>query len=138
MFGLQLKHNLTILIVSASSSVSAQVAPVQPFKTDVVELVAERVADGLDEFVVEHDGIAYYFANNDNRNRFLENPAIYEVADGGACGSMGPLSGLGSAERFAVHDGRVYFFASDSCKTRFLQDPSRCIETKPCACADRT
>ena len=36
---------------------------------------------------------------------------------------MGPLSGLGSPDRFHVHAGRIYLFASDACMNRFKGAP---------------
>ncbi len=96
---------------------------------DVVELVAGREARGFTEHGVMREGVLYLFANAENRKLFEGAPGKFEVADGGACGKMGPLSGLGDARRHAVHDGRVYFFASDSCRESFLRDPSAHIET---------
>ncbi len=95
---------------------------------DVVELVAGREALGLAEHGVMREGVLYLFANGENKKAFEASPAKYEVADGGACAKMGPLSGMGDARRHAVHGGRLYFFASDSCRETFLKDPAAHIE----------
>lgn len=41
---------------------------------------------------------------------------------------MGPTSGKGSPDRFAVHQGRIYVFASDACYQWFVLDPERFID----------
>lgn len=112
-----------------AGSASGQVLPEQVLRLDVVRLVAGEEVPGRDDLVIEHEFVAYHFADEANMGAFEADPAKYAVVDGGACGSMGPLAGLGDAERYAVHEGRVYFFASDACKARFLSDPARCIET---------
>jgi YHS domain-containing protein len=95
---------------------------------DPIELLAGREVQGAPELTLDHDGIRYHFATAENKATFEKRPASYEVADGGACGSMGPLSGLGNGSLFTVHDGRIYFFASAGCKATFLKDPAKCIE----------
>lgn len=103
--------------------------PARTLKVDAVELVAGRVVEGKPEHTLERDGIGYLFATAESKAAFEKDPRKYEVADGGACGSMGPMSGVGDARRYAVHEGRIYFFASDGCRRTFLKDPSKCIET---------
>lgn len=103
--------------------------PERTLPVDPVELVAGREVPGKPELVIEREGFEYRFATPQNKAAFEKEPEKFEVADGGACGSMGPLSGLGDARRYAVHDGRIYFFASDGCRARFLKEPGACIET---------
>jgi hypothetical protein len=38
---------------------------------------------------------------------------------------MGPTSGIGSPDRWAVHEERIYEFASDGCRNGFLAAPER-------------
>lgn len=102
--------------------------PERTLKVDPVELVAGRVVEGKPELTVERDGIAYLFATVESKAAFEKEPAKFEVADGGACGRMGPLSGLGDARRYAVHDGRIFLFASDGCRAGFLKEPAKYIE----------
>ncbi|MBI5707467.1 MAG: hypothetical protein HZC36_10825 [Armatimonadetes bacterium] len=99
------------------------------FKKDVVELI-ERKAEtpGRETLFADRYGYRYFFANEANRRAFLAAPERYEVQLGGACGSMGPLSGRGSTERFAVHAGKLYVFASDGCRTRFLANADRLVD----------
>lgn len=102
--------------------------PERTLQLDVIELVAGKQTAGKPELAIVREGIEYRFATEENKATFERDAAKYEVADGGACGRMGPLSGLGDARRFAVHDGRVYFFASDGCRTSFTKDPAKFLE----------
>ncbi len=114
---------LAVLIAPSFGAPPQRTLPVDP-----VELIAGRDVPGRAELSVERDGIEYRFATDVNKSLFEKDPAKYEVADGGACGRMGALSGMGDARRYAVHDGRIYFFASDGCRTGFLKDPAAYIE----------
>jgi YHS domain-containing protein len=117
-------------VVDVGGGTKGSAAPPElTLRHDVVRLLAGEVVAGREDLVVEREGIAYTFADEHSLSTFHADPERYEVADGGACGSMGPLSGLGDAGRYTVHDGRVYLFASDACRERFLKDPGRCIET---------
>lgn len=102
--------------------------PERTLTMDPVELIAGRETPGKPELVVLHEGIEYRFATPANQEAFEKEPGKFEVADGGACGRMGPLSGLGDARRYAVHDQRIYFFASDGCREGFLKDPAKHVE----------
>lgn len=109
----------------------AQDAPPPPERVlpvDPVELVGGNETLGNPELTVERDGYFYRFASPANREAFLANPEKYELADGGACGRMGALSGLGDARRFVVHEGRIYAFASEGCRAGFLKDPEKSID----------
>lgn len=116
-----------LTIVQGTSAIAAP--PERTLNMDLIELLAGRDTVGKPELAVEHEGVEYRFATPENRAAFAKEPARYEVADGGACGRMGPLAGLGDARRYAVHDGRIYFFASDGCRAGFLKEPAKYIET---------
>ncbi|TWT42262.1 YHS domain protein [Phycisphaerae bacterium RAS1] len=98
-------------------------------KADAVDLVAGKESPGKAELFVDHAGYRYLFATEANKSAFQKSPEKFEIADGGACGRMGPLSGRGSPERYAVHEGRIYLFASPQCRDGFLKNPLRCIES---------
>lgn len=102
--------------------------PERTLAFDVIELVQGRETPGKPELLVSHEGFDYCFSTPENKARFEREPGRFEIADGGACGRMGPLAGLGDARRWSVHEGRVFVFASDGCRTRFTQDPVRFIE----------
>ncbi len=125
---------LSALVCSLLSVVAQPTGPVEapPHRTvtiDAVKASTGEEVDGRTDLAVLHEGIAYRFSSPETLDLFRASPSLYEVADGGACGAMGALSGMGDARRFAVHNGRIYFFASDGCRAGFLKDPSRCIET---------
>ena len=125
-----LAHRIAIAaLLSLAATVPAVADDSRTLKVDAVELVAGRETPGNPGFRVEHEGVTYLFASAANKAEFEKNLKKYEVADGGACGKMGALSGLGDAARYHVHAGRIYFFASDGCRETFKKDPSRCIET---------
>lgn len=117
----------SLLLVSGATALSAP--PEQTLTVDPIELIGGREVAGNPDLRIEHEGIEYRFATPENKAAFEKDPAKYEVADGGACGRMGPLSGLGDARRHAVHNGRIFFFSSDGCREGFLKDPAAHIET---------
>jgi hypothetical protein len=87
---------------------------------DPVELCAGHERPGLAQWEVQHGRFRYRFADEANRARFAAAPEDFAAQWGGACGRMGPLSGLGSGDRYTVHEGRIYLFASDGCRSGFL------------------
>ncbi len=97
---------------------------------DPVELCQGREVAGKTEIALDEGGFRYLFATEESRAAFRKAPARYEIQMGGGCARMGPLSGLGSPDRFAVHDGRVYVFASDACRKTFLASPERFLEPR--------
>lgn len=103
--------------------------PARTLTWDAVELVAGREVQGNPEIAVLREGIAYQFSSPKNKAAFKKSPEKYEAVDGGACGRMGPLSGIGDSRRHVVHDGRIYFFASDACRDAFVKEPARFIES---------
>lgn len=119
---------LTTCLVFIPASPLRAAPPERTLSMDAIELIAGRETAGQPQWAVEHEGITYLFASPENQATFEKSRAKYEVADGGACGKMGPLSGLGDARRFAVHGGRIFLFASDGCREGFLKDPARYIE----------
>ena len=105
------------------------IAAVRIFKLDAVELVKNgKEVDGDKKHTVVRDGYTYHFASAENKAAFEADPTRFEVQMGGACARMGPLSGSGNPNLFAVHDGRLYVFASPQCKAGFLKAPEKLIE----------
>lgn len=95
---------------------------------DPVALVEGREVTGREDLQLTHGLYHYRFASAENRARFLTDRERFAIQLGGACGRMGPLSGLGSPERFLVQDGKTYIFASDSCRASFAKTPERFLE----------
>ncbi len=120
---------IVLSAVSASEpGIAADCAANRLLPVDPVALLAGAELPGKPELTIERNGYTYQFATPENKARFEAHSIPFEVADGGACGSMGPLSGKGDARRYLVHDGRIYLFASDGCLATFIKDPARCVE----------
>jgi YHS domain-containing protein len=122
-------RSIVLVLVAFLAAGAFAAPPERTLPVDPVELIAGREVPGKAELAIEREGIEYCFATPESKAAFEKEPAKYEVADGGACGRMGPLAGLGDARRYAVHDKRIYFFASDGCRAGFLKDPAKHIET---------
>jgi hypothetical protein len=90
---------------------------------DPVRLGEGKEVAGDPGITAQHYLYLYRFIDATSRERFLSDPERYGIQMGGGCGRMGPASGKGDPERFAVHDGRIYLFASDACRTGFLKRP---------------
>jgi YHS domain-containing protein len=102
--------------------------PGRTLPVDPVELVSGRAVPGEPALALEHGRHAYTFASARNRAAFESDPARYEIQLGGACARMGPLSGEGSPDLFAVHGGRIYIFASPQCRGTFLKRAADLLE----------
>jgi YHS domain-containing protein len=126
-------YSLTALLFAFFIAWAPQAKPIKcdankTLRLDAVELVSGKQVPGRDDLAVMHHRFAYHFSSDANRAAFLANSQKYEIQMGGACGSMGPLSGDGSTSLWAVHDGRIYVFASEKCRQKFLKNPQRHIE----------
>lgn len=95
---------------------------------DPVELRSGREVEGRAALVADHENYRYRFASAANRSRFMAEPGLFAVQIGGACGSMGPLSGRGRPDLFATVGGRTYLFASEACKRAVLSNPGAYID----------
>jgi YHS domain-containing protein len=95
---------------------------------DPVELCRGNDVHGKTGLVRDRNGYRYLFSSPDSMAAFDADPGRYEIQLGGGCGSMGPLSGAGDPDRYAVHDGHVYIFASDQCRQSFRMKPERYLE----------
>lgn len=88
---------IAVAVVLASPVASAQTekpqascaSPERTLSLDVIELSAGREVPGREQLAVLHDGVAYLFSTEANRDRFAKDPRAFEVADGGACGPAG-------------------------------------------------
>lgn len=103
-------------------------APAGTLAVDPVELVRGREVAGNPEITTDHYRFRYQFASQENRDEFLRSPSLYEIQLGGACGRMGPLSGTGRPDIYAVYKNRIFIFASVSCKETFEKDPIAVLE----------
>lgn len=95
---------------------------------DPVELCRGNESAGDASLAVELGGYRYAFRSEETRKLFLADPERYGIQLGGSCGRMGPGSGRGGPDRFAVHDGRIYLFASAGCRDNFVAAPERHLD----------
>ncbi|MCC7434647.1 MAG: hypothetical protein IT363_08165 [Methanoregulaceae archaeon] len=95
---------------------------------DPVELAKGKEVEGVPNWTHTAGVYTYRFSSDANLEEFRAKTAQYEIQFGGACGSMGPLSGRGAPDRFMVHKGRIYLFASDGCRSRFAASPDAFID----------
>ncbi len=104
------------------------VLPNRVMPVDPVLLRQGRAVAGRPELFVDWEGNRYQFADPNARQVFLNDPAGFAARDGGACGRMGPLGGLGDARLYAIQENLLYFFASEDCLKRFKANPRRYME----------
>ncbi|HRI42638.1 MAG TPA: hypothetical protein PLL78_00955 [Fimbriimonadaceae bacterium] len=95
---------------------------------DPVALCEGKEVPGSERWTAGAAGLVYRFSSEENRTKFLKDPERWGIQFDGACMKMGPTSGKGSSDRFAVHEGRIYVFASDACYQWFVLDPERFID----------
>lgn len=81
---------------------------------------------GAVEFTVVYDNLVFRFANWDNMQKFLANPARYTPALGGFCVTCLKESNtwvLSKRNLFVFHDGRFYLFPNADKQKLFESDP---------------
>jgi YHS domain-containing protein len=118
-----LRASLALALFTATLFAQTPELAVRGF--DPVELCQGREVAGRPDLAIDRDGYTYRFAAPETQAEFAKTPTRYQIQLGGGCARMGPLSGRGSPERFAVHDGRIYIFASDGCRKGFLANPAK-------------
>ena len=109
-------------------STAANATPERTLPVDPVLLQLGKTVAGERSIFVTYEGNTYIFANAGTRDQFNREPARFAAQQGGACGRMGPLGGLGDARRYALQEGMLYFFASDECMKLFRAQPRRYME----------
>ena len=95
---------------------------------DPLELVAGNEVEGDPALTYDRNGFRYAFVSEEHREEFHEDGGRFEIQLGGACARMGPLSGTGNPDLFAVHEGKIYVFASGACLESFKKDPARHVD----------
>ncbi len=116
-------------VVGSSSAAERLGEPVPCLKgLDPVALTQGQELPGDSGISTVRGRYRYLFASEENKATFEKHPNRYSIQLGGGCGRMGPLSGVGSPDRFLVHDGRIYIFASDQCRNGFKAAPEKHIE----------
>lgn len=85
--------------------------------------------DGTAKFTAVHDGVAYYFASQQNMNAFKRSPAKYTPAYGGFC-----TFGVSVAKKFDgnpkyadIHNGQLYVFLNEEIFKSYQKDKAGTI-----------
>jgi YHS domain-containing protein len=84
---------------------------------------------GSAKYTEVYDGVAYYFATEDNQTAFNDNPAAYVPQNGGFC-TFGVSVGKkfdGNPGYSAVVDGKLYVFLNEDIFRAFDKDRSGTI-----------
>lgn len=79
---------------------------------------------GNGNHVVQHQGVNYLFASDDNKKRFKSNPDKYLPAYGGYC-AFGTSVGkkfIGDADVWEIVDGKLYLNLDNSIKSIWVRD----------------
>lgn len=124
-FLISLTASLTLLVSSHADTPRPKLA-LKGF--DPIELAAGKEVPGKEGLESTHGLFHYRFASEENKAAFDKQPVERGIQFGGACGKMGPFTGMGSPDRFYVHDRRIYVFASEMCRNAFKKDPEQYIE----------
>lgn len=85
--------------------------------------------DGTAKFTAVHDGVAYYFASQENMNAFRRNPAKYAPAYGGFC-TFGVSVGKkfdGDPKYADVRNGKLYVFLNEEIFRMYQKDKDGAI-----------
>ncbi|MCT8999127.1 YHS domain-containing (seleno)protein [Chelativorans intermedius] len=116
--------------VNVVPGLTAAGAPLGLHGADPVALLDEgRNVEGVATQTAVYDGVAYYFASEENRKTFEANPARYQVQNGGFC-----TFGVSVNKKFdgdpnfaAVVDDKLYVFLSEEIYQAFLKDKAGTI-----------
>lgn len=87
--------------------------------------------EGAEEFTVRYDGYDYRFANKDNADAFIAEPAKYAPAYGGYCAwAIGANDRLapGDPEVYKIVDGKLYLNFSEDVAKKWNEDIPGFIE----------
>lgn len=90
--------------------------------------IGNRV-EGRAEFTAVHDGVAYYFATEANKDAFEDNPEAYVPQNGGFC-TYGVSVGKkfdGDPQYADVVDGKLFVFLNEDIYRAYQEDKAGTI-----------
>jgi YHS domain-containing protein len=130
LFGAALSPAYAVEELNTAPGLSAAGAPVGLHGTDPVALVTTgKNVTGTATFTGVDQGVAYYFASQENLNAFKAAPAKYTPENGGFC-----TFGVSVAKKFdgdpryaAVVEGKLYVFLNEAIYQMFLKDKAGTI-----------
>ena len=116
--------------VNVVPGLTAAGAPLGLHGSDPVALLDQgKNVEGVAAQTAVHDGVAYYFASEENRRTFEANPARYRVQNGGFC-----TFGVSVSKKFdgdpnfaAVVDDKLFVFLNAEVFQAFLKDEAGTI-----------
>ena len=100
-------------------------APLALRGSDAVHLATDTtVAAGDATFTYDHDGVSYYFATQETRDRFAADPDRYLPQYGGFCAfGVAVAKKLDADPHFAdIVDGKLYVFLNALAYGKYLED----------------
>ena len=110
---------------NVSVGLTAAGAPLGLHGVDPVAFIATGdPIEGAAAHTATHDGVAYYFANAENKAAFTANPGAYLPQNGGFC-TYGVSVGKkfdGDPEYHAVINGALYVFLNEEIYRAFDKD----------------
>lgn len=115
---------------NVSSGLTAASAPLALHGVDTVAFIqtGNRI-QGAARYTAVHDGVAYYFASEENLEAFQANPAAFIPQNGGFC-TFGVSVGKkfdGDPRWADVRDGKLYVFLSEAIFNAYQKDPAGTI-----------
>lgn len=115
---------------NVSNGLTAAGAPLGLHGVDPVAFIrlGNRI-EGTAKFSAVHDGVAYYFASEENLQAFKASPSAFTPQNGGYC-TFGVSVGKkfdGDPKYAAVRDGKLYVFLNEDILRAFQKDPAGTI-----------
>jgi YHS domain-containing protein len=115
---------------NVSSGLTAASAALALHGVDTVAFITtgNRI-QGAARYTAVHDGVAYYFASQENLDAFSANPEEFTPQNGGFC-TFGVSVGKkfdGNPRWADVRDGKLYVFLSEAIFNAYLKDPEGTI-----------
>lgn len=104
-------------------------APLGLHGSDPVALLGGSQAEGDAQFFAAHDGVAYYFANAENKAAFEASPAQFVPQNGGFC-TLGVAYSKkldGNPDYSAIVDGKLFVFVNQAALDAFNKDQTALI-----------
>ena len=86
--------------------------------------LGDKGVTGTDELSLDHEGVIYKFANQENLDEFLTKPTTYEPTYGGWCAyamALGSKVDI-NPKHFIVVGDRTHFFVNSRAKRNFSKD----------------
>lgn len=87
----------------------------------------DKPSPGKADIKAEHDGVTYRFASEDNRRRFVADPAKFTPQFGGFCtnGMAYAVPIAGRTDHYKIIDGRLYMFGGHRSRLFFEMDQEK-------------